>query len=330
MIQKAEKWLVSAPTKNVHASTLARVGDESLLAWFGGTQEGHEDVDIYMTRISERGYSKPIMVAGQAHCPHWNPVLYANGNRIDLFYKVGHEIPDWHTRHAVSLDGGNSFAPPKTLVVGDVGGRGPVRNKPIRLNSGRVLAPASIEAGSAWDAFVDITSEEFTEFARSASVPLWRGNEDAPHCEGGFAPQHVHGKGEIQPTLWQSEDQSVHMLLRSTEGYILRSDSFDEGNSWCPAYSIGLPNNNSGIDLARMEDGLLALVLNPVQGNWAARTPLSLYISQDDGQSFVPLMNFEVTSGEYSYPAIVTEGKRLFLSYTWKRTHIAYWQIELE
>ncbi len=331
MIKKIEKLLIATPTNNVHASTLARIGNDSLLAWFGGTQEGHEDVDIYMSRIFEGGgYSKPVMVAGEAHLPHWNPVLYAKENRVDLFYKVGHEIPIWHTRHAVSLDGANTFTTPRALVAGDVGGRGPVRNKPIRLKSGRVLAPASVETESAWDAFVDITTEEFSEFTRSANVPLWRGDEKMPCCEGSPAPFHMQGKGVIQPTLWQSEDGSVHMLLRSTEGYVLRSDSLDEGESWCPAYSAGLPNNNSGIDLVRMENGLLALVLNPVQGNWAARTPLSLYVSQDDGNSFALLMHFEITLGEYSYPAIVTEGNRLFVSYTWKRTHIAYWQIELE
>ena len=120
------------------------------------------------------------------------------------------------------------------------------------------------------------------------------------------------------------------MLMRSSEGFLLRSDSSDEGESWCPAYLTALPNNNSGIDLVLMDSGLIVLALNPVSGNWAARTPLSLLFSRDDGDSFHELMTLEAGDGEFSYPCVIAEGNRLFVSYTWNRVAIAFWTIDFE
>jgi predicted neuraminidase len=115
------------------------------------------------------------------------------------------------------------------------------------------------------------------------------------------------------------------MLMRSTAGWICRSDSHDGGRSWTPAVPTGLPNNNSGIDLARLRDGTLVLAYNPVAGNWAARTPLSLAISRDDGATWRRWRDLEAGPGEYSYPAIVADGDAVTVSYTWRRERIAFW-----
>ena len=267
MIRFASKEILKIPTPGGHASTLALTGGDVLMAWFGGTAEKNPDVDIYMARRTADGWQAPFRVAGEDGIAHWNPVLFADGDAVSLFYKVGHEIPEWHTRVMRSSDGGRTFTAPAELVPGDVGGRGPVRNKPLRLASGRILAPASIETATAWDAFVDISDDGGFTFRKSAFVPLNR--SDSPCC--GYP---ILNKGVIQPTLWQ-DDSGVHMLLRSTEGFILRSDSLDEGETWSPAVSTGLPNNNSGIDLVRLPDGRIFLVMNPVGGTWAARSPLT-------------------------------------------------------
>jgi len=53
------------------------------------------------------------------------------------------------------------------------------------------------------------------------------------------------------------------MLTRSNAGSIYRSDSQDNGQIWSPAYPTELPNNNSGIDLVRLDDSSLILAYNP-------------------------------------------------------------------
>lgn len=142
--------------------------------------------------------------------------------------------------------------------------------------------------------------------------------------------QSFYGRGVIQPSLWQSADGSVHMLLRSSEGFIHRSDSADEGETWTPAYATELPNNNSGLDLTRGADGALYLLCNPVAANWGVRSPLSLFRSVDEGASWQRLCDLETEQGEFSYPAIIASGGKLYMSYTWKRQNIACAELVLE
>lgn len=118
-------------------------------------------------------------------------------------------------------------------------------------------------------------------------------------------------------------------MMRSTRGQVYRSDSQDYGRSWSPAYATSLPNNNSGIDAATMDSGLLVLAYNPIAGNWGRRYPISLCFSNDNGMSWSPLLDLESGEGEFSYPAIVAEGRTLHVTYTWNRKNIVYQCITL-
>ena len=216
----------------------------------------------------------------------------------------------------MSTDGGRSFSKPKELIKGDnSGGRGPVKNKCIRLKDGRVLAPASSELIS-WRCFVDISEDDGKSFNRSNYIVR-------PKVNG--LPV-----GMIQPTLWES-DSGVHMLVRTNKGFIYRSDSKD-GIHWCKAYKTDLLNNNSGIDICRAGDGSLILISNPIGVNWGDRAPITLMRSFDDGATFEEFFKLEDITGdhEFSYPAIVAQGMRLFITYTYERKSVAYWELEIE
>jgi predicted neuraminidase len=142
-----------------------------------------------------------------------------------------------------------------------------------------------------------------------------------------------NGKGVIQPTLWESTPGRVHILVRSTDGKIYRSDSNDYGKTWCALYATGMPNNNSGIDLVKLADGTLVLAYNPVSGNWASRSSLFIAVSYDNGLTWpknITLENDENTQSEYSYPAIITYDNRIAITYTWKRQRIAFWEFEAD
>lgn len=307
-----------------HASALVLLKDDEILTtWFGGTHEKHPDVAIWTARRSEGKWSEPGKVADREGIPCWNPVLFKDDNgKVYLFYKVGKIITEWYTMLITSDDGGYTWTEPVELVKGDIGGRGPVRNKPIKLSNGTWLAPASIETETAWDAFVDISTDKGKTWVKSGMVPIEH--------------EKLKDKGIIQPTLWESEAGKVHMFLRSTEGFIYRSDSEDWGQTWCKAYPTDLPNNNSGIDVAKMDNGNLLLVYNPVKGNWAARTPIVCRISRDNGltweEQFVLDHNEapkDRIDGEFSYPAIVAKKNNVYITYTWKRKTIAFWKLKV-
>jgi predicted neuraminidase len=316
------------PFAQCHASTLVRCVDGRLLvAWFGGTREGHRDSAIWSAIRSARplgrephrsaadagpgaGWSQSKRIAKVAEEAHWNPVLFApGGDEVALHFKVGATIRDWTTWASRSPDGGVSWQRAQPLVPGDRGGRGAVKNKPIRLSSGDWLAGASIESWRRWECFVDRSSDGFEGWQASPRIALDR--------------RRLKGKGTIQPALWQSGPEHVHALLRSTEGVLYRSDSSDAGRTWCLARPTSIPNNNSGIDIVRMEGGRLALACNPVEGNWADRTPLSILFSDDNGETWPSRLDVETGPGEFSYPALIEDGQGLVLSFTWNRRRIA-------
>ncbi len=308
-----------------HASTLTLLGDGSLLcAWFAGSREGAEDVAIWFARRDPTGsWSPPSVLADVPGVPCWNPVLFAHmaagREMVDLYFKAGHEIPRWRTWRRRSGDGGRSWSAPTLLVADDVFGRGPVRNPPLLTQAGTLLAPASRETDTSWDAFVDRSSDGGGSWTL---VPI-------PRERAVFS-----GPGLIQPTLWQGADGRIHALLRSSEGRIYHSVSHDDGCSWAQARRTELPNNNSAIAATRLATGEVLLVYNPVAKNWGPRSPLSLAVSADDGVSWKNLLQLEpqepgTEPDEYSYPAILARGDRVWISYTWRRRTIAFWELEI-
>lgn len=304
------------PFLSCHASSLVELADGGfLVVWFGGSRESADNVAIWSARRGATGgWSAPRLLAKVEPSAHWNPViLRAADDRIHLWFKVGPRIPAWRTYTAISGDGGETWSMPAPLVPGDEGGRGPVKNKPILLADGTWLAGASLETATHWDAFVDRSEDGGLTWERTPLIPL-----DRNQCSG---------KGVIQPTLWESAPGRVHMLLRSTCGRVCRSDSSDAGYTWATITPTNLPNNNSGLDVARLADGRLALVCNPVETR--DRTPLSLLFSTDNGQTWLERMDLETAPGEYSYPAIIpTADGGLTVTYTWRRERIAWVRLQ--
>lgn len=308
-----------------HASTILPRGDGSVLcAFFGGSAEGAADTGIWMCTVKDGQGSEPRLIASGGEA-HWNPVLftYPDG-AVGLVYKVGNVIASWRSYVCRSEDGGRSFSKPRQLVPGDRGGRGPVRNQPIVLKrgrAGRYLCPASLEDGE-WRAFCDISDDGMQTLRKSAEVRLSR--EDlgrTPQAEHviPLSSQSFSGRGVIQPALFE-DGEGVHMLLRSSAGWIFRSDSDDFGETWSVPYSIGIPNNNSGLSCAVL-DGTLYLACNPVAGNFGRRTPITLFSSQD-GRSFRKEADMDSADAEFSYPCVTASGGSLYVSYTYMRKNI--------
>ena len=308
------------PFRECHASSLVRLENgQFLVVWFGGTKEKDPDVGIWLSKGYTGQWSAPRQVAKIRDDAHWNPVLFSDGKgTVYLFFKVSKEIANWATWMTCSKDGGDSWSEPVELVKGDSGGRGPVRNKPIQLSDGSWLAGASHEEGL-WNVFADRSEDNGKTWLATPYVALDRSD--------------FNGKGVIQPTLWESAPGVVHMLVRSTNGKIYRSDSKDYGRTWCALYATDMPNNNSGIDLVKLAGGTLVLAYNPVSGNWASRALLNIAISKNNGLTWhknIPLENDPNEKSEYSYPAIIHYDNRIALTYTWKRQRIVFWEFDAE
>lgn len=320
IIVSAEKeWIFTEKiTDSCHASTVLPLDDGSVIAaWFAGSSESDDDVKILTSvRGTDGKWGEPIRVSADPNVAHWNPVLFQNDDgTITLYFKVGKNTQYWKTYYSTSTDG-KVWATPKELVPGDnSGGRGPVKNKPIRLKNGTILAPGSTEIDDKYRCFVDISTDNGKTWNRT------------PEINSSFL--RFFKVPMIQPTLWESKDGSVHMFTRTKVGKIYRSDSYDGGKTWCTAYATNLPNNNSGIDLDTDDSGRIFLAYNPV-GIPGIRTPLVLSVSTDDGKTFTKIKTFERGLAEYSYPAVVVKGDTIHITYTYERDYIAYWQIKIK
>jgi len=324
-----ELFVTPPAAGHCHASTLLALPDGAILAaWFAGSKEGADDVRIRWSRFDPvvARWSSPAEIGNGEHLPHWNPVLgRMPSGRVVLFFKVGAAIAGWRTYVCEYDQAAQSWSQPVELIAGDdSGGRGPVKNKPIILSNGWVLAPGSTECGP-WRPFVDISRDDGRSWQKVV-VEL----PDVVVDDKGTA------LGLIQPTLWESAPGKVHMLLRSNAGWAYRSDSVDFGLSWSLPVATALPNNNSGLDLARLADGRLLLAANRDGRNWGRRDELYLYVSPDNGLSWpetqrLTLSDGEPSKGEYSYPAIIALADgTVALSYTWRRQCIRFqhWRID--
>jgi predicted neuraminidase len=296
-----------APFASCHASTIveSRAG-AFLAAWFGGTDEGAKDVAIWLSRSTADGWTKPEKVADESGVPCWNPVLFRErSDTVFLFYKVGTSPETWSGLYRTSRDAGKTWEAPVAMPAGLLG---PIKNKPIQLKSGRIVAGTSVESYRAWSAWVE-TSDD--------SGLTWRRH----------GPIVVPGQnyGIIQPTIFETSDGSLRMLTRATQriGQVCTATSKDGGVTWTSAAPTDLPNPNSGIDAVRLADGRVVLCHNPTH---TGRTPLVLSVSKDDGVTWRVGPTLEMESGEYSYPAIIQAASGdLHVTYTWKRTRVRHW-----
>jgi len=304
------------PFPQCHASTIIHLDDGKFMAaWFGGTKEGADDVGIWMTKGNPGHWEKPFEVAKVNDQPHWNPVLFnPPGGSIYLFFKVGYatQTSPWSTWLKTSDNEGKTWSEARQLIPDGHDGRGPVRNKPIVLSNGMWIAGASNEIGG-WRAFFDRSNDKGKTWQATPYLTI-------DHND-------IKGRGLIQPTLWESAPGEVHALIRSTAGVIYQSDSKDYGKTWTPAYKTALPNPNSAIDVAKLSDSMLVLAYNPDDKNWGSRGTLRLAVSFDNGKTWAKGIDIEKggKDDEFSYPAIISYGDTIAVTYTWKRQKIAFW-----
>ena len=314
-----------------HANTqvVMESGTRLVVFWAGKT-EGAPDQAIWLSRCVNGTWQDPQRIKYIWQMPHWNPVLLKYGSRVYLFYKIGLTVQTWYTMVSYSDDEGLTWSESVEAVPGDYTPRASVRNKILIASNGWWIAPTSIETGTAMDSYMDI-SKDHGKTWEIHSIPmrhipsapldpkdLWEGLLKGSLWENNLSIVGAWD-GTIQPTIWESSPGHIHAMMRSTRGKIYRSDSSDYGLTWSEAYPTVLPNNCCGIDAALMENGLLAVVCNPVGHNWGKRTPLSVFLSADNGVTFSEPFHLETAEGEYSYPSVLAEGDCLHIIYTSNR-----------
>ena len=298
-----------APFRSAHASTIVEARDGLVAAWFGGTDEGHPDVGIWVSRRGAGGWSTPVEVATGAHPdgtrhPCWNPVLFQpSRGPLVLFYKVGPSPRQWWGLARTSADGGRTWSEAVRLPDGVLG---PIRAKPVELPDGDVLAGSSTE-NAGWV----VHMERWTP-GDLASTRAWRRTGPLNHPRAFEA---------IQPTILAHSTTRLQVLCRSRQRVVTEAWSEDGGATWGPMSATALPNPSAGIDALRLADGRFLLVYNPTT---AGRHRLGVAVSED-GKAWRSSVSLEDAPGEYSYPAVIqSRDGRVHVTYTWRRERIRH------
>jgi predicted neuraminidase len=292
----------NAPFASAHASTIVETKSGLVAAWFGGSDEGFPDVGIWISRNHGKGWTPPVEVARWdekgSRLPCWNPVLFQpRVGLLWLFYKAGPTPANWWGMLISSNDDGKTWSNPKRLADGFLG---PVKNKPIMLKDGSIVAPTSFE-NRGWRVHFERTIDLGQTWQTVGPV------DDDKKWEA------------IQPTLLTHPDGRIQALARSQQSKIVECWSADGGKSWSKLVATSLPNPDSGIDAVTLGDGRHLLVYNPTT---KGRSPLTVAISPE-GKSWETALVLEDQPGEYSYPAVIQSADGLVhITYTWHRKKI--------
>lgn len=312
-IVRSEFIYETAPTPQCHASTIVETPAGLVAAWFGGEHERHPDVRIFVSRYDAGRWAPPVAVADgvQAdgtHLPTWNPVLFLpRGGPLMLFYKVGPSPSEWWGMVMTSTDNGKTWSKSQRLPAGILG---PIKDKPIQLKDGTVIAGSSTE-NDGWR----VHMERSTDGGRSwsATPPLNDGRTI----------------GAIQPTLIVHPDNRIQALGRTRNNHIFTVESSDEGRTWSAMTLTDLPNPSAGIDAVTLADGRHLLVYNHTtqSRDTSERGMLNVAVSRDGRQWDAALVLEDDRSAPsgFSYPAVIqTADGLVHVTYTWERTRVRH------
>ncbi|MES2177599.1 MAG: sialidase family protein [Gemmatimonadota bacterium] len=299
------------PTPSAHASTIVEVPGGLVAAWFGGTREGAPDVEIWLARSTAGRWSPPVVVgtgvqADGTRFPCYNPVLFYSADGVlHLFYKVGPRPSKWWGMHRASRDDGRTWSDAVRLPEGILG---PVKNKPLVLPNGTIIAGSSTESTdsvSIWRVHFEISRD---------NARTWR-------LVMPSSPTTDTELNAIQPSILVHRDGRLQAVGRTRSARIFETWSTDSGATWGPLTLTALPNPNAGTDALTLRDGRQLIVYNNTP---RGRTPLNVAVSPD-GKTWNSVLVLEDAPGEYSYPAVIqTRDGLVHITYTWQRQRVRH------
>lgn len=310
--------LLPTAAPSAHAATLAQLADGRIAAaWFAGSKEGAADVAVWFSTLDRDGWSPPRPIAQRnrtslatlAHARKLgNPVLYAEGNRLNLWY-VSVAIGGWagsSINHSQSMDGGATWSAPEKLRTSPFLNISTlVRTPPLPMADGGLGLPA------------------YHEFIGKHGEWL-RFSADGRILDKARLPQE---RPALQPAVVALDQRRALAWLRDAgpgPGQIRAEMSGDGGRTWEALPALPLGNPNSSLAALRLPSGRLLLAGNPGEG----RQGLLLWLSEDEGRTWKQARVAEAASdadAEFSYPALLlARDGRIHLAWTWRRQGIKH------
>ncbi|MCS7459757.1 exo-alpha-sialidase [Paenibacillus doosanensis] len=331
-----EAFLPVIHPNDSHAANLLELDNGDLLCvWFNGSGEGNPDTNIVMSRLpaGSHVWEAPVQLSGDPERSEQNPVLFqAPDGKLWLMHTSNepHNQKTSRVVRRISEDRGFTWGPPEVLFDG----MGIFLRQPIVvLSNGDWILPAYYCKMDGHYSVVQISTDQ--------------GRTWQEHPVQGS----VH---RVQMNIVELGSGVLYAVFRSRQAdRIYTSHSYDKGRTWTVPVKSKLANNNSSIQLTRLHNGHLALIFNDStmerdQFRWVSskgnfrrkplRTPLTLAISEDEGQTWPYFRNVQMADLEYkdseigySYPSIITtKDGAIHVAFSYLRKGIKYVRVEEE
>ncbi len=299
------------PGKYKHPASIEELaGGDLYIAYYGGDGEYADVTAVYGMRKKkgQAKWSDPAIIADTPFRSDGNAVVWqAPDGMVWLFYvcRFGDTWSTSRIKAKISRDGAHSWSD-SFMVALDEGMM--VRSRPIVLADGDYLLPVYQETG------------HDTELVGADSTSLFLRFDPRTHQWTRSGPIRSP-RGNIQPSVVQLSDNDLVAYCRrgggygpGSEGFIVRSESHDGGQTWSEGRDTKFPNPNAAIDFLKLKNGHLLLVYNdsPLE-----RTPLAVAISTDRDQSWPFRREIATGDFDYAYPyAIQGRDGKVHLVYT--------------
>ena len=299
----------TGPYKHPACFTELNNGD-LYLVYYGGEGEYANDTAVFGSRRrkGETKWSAPKPIARDPFRSLGNGVVWQAPDGIVWLFYVVRFGETWSTSRImakISSDNAETWSDASLLVLEE---GMMVRNRPIVLAGGDYLLPIYHETGQDTEQVGADSSSLFLRY--DVKTKRWS------------QTNRIHSRiGNIQPAVVQvSPDRLIAYCRRgggygpTTSGYLVKSESFDGGRTWGPGEETQIPNPNAAVDFIKLHNGHLLLVYNDSMSD---RTPLTVAISEDSGNTFSRKRNIQEGKNSFAYPlAIQTAEGKIHVLYT--------------
>ena len=185
-----------------------------------------------------------------------------------------------------------------------------LNNRLIRLSTGRLLL--AVSSPWPWD----------REDVKGKDVRAWclLSDDDAATWRVSRTILAGPGRGAMEPYVVERRDGHLLMLIRTDAGCQYRSTSRDKGETWSdPVPQRDLVSVQSPCAVRRdPSSGALIVIWNHNRPGVHARdrTPLTIGISHDEGESWSALADLETDpERDFSYPSLSFIRERAYVTY---------------
>lgn len=301
---KSQHFFHEADVPMYHCPALMEHSSGKLfITWYQGSMERAKDVKIMLSyKENPNGtWSSPVLVEDTIGKSNANPILCEYDGEIIMIYGIlqGKKWDSANLFFKKSKDLGKTWSESKEILH-EIKGSWMVRNKSINLKDGTLMVPVYEEQ----------------EWISAAMTYL-------PFKDDWSLGATIQATNRlIQPTIVELDNGTLLSYMRSDHQSkcIWKAMSINGGKSWSRANEINMPNNNSSLDLLKLNDGRLLMAYNHSD---SMRTPLSIAISSNYGESWPLIQNIESEHGEFSYPSVIqVKDSSIYLAYSYQREKI--------